>query len=163
MKSVNGQPVSYQPVLFLTIPAINDVTRNGITSAKGDEDDRSCEHERREHDPELPADPEHDRQRGGDAEQRPGRLPRHREPIEHHRNGTGTPTACCGRSYRGVMDVERPPRILPSLVLWVVGAIVAVMVFWWVVGAIFSLLKMLFVVGAALAVIWAILASRSRR
>lgn len=61
------------------------------------------------------------------------------------------------------MDVERPPRILPSLVLWVVGAIVAVMVFWWVVGAIFSLLKMLFVVGAALAVIWAILASRSRR
>ena len=44
-----------------------------------------------------------------------------------------------------------------------VGAIVAVMVFWWVVSAIFSLLKMLFVVGAALAVIWAILASRSRR
>ncbi len=61
------------------------------------------------------------------------------------------------------MDVERPPRILPSLVLAVVGVIVALMVVGWIIGAIFSLLKLVFIVGAALAVIWAIMSSRTRR
>lgn len=60
------------------------------------------------------------------------------------------------------MDVERPPRILPSLVLGVVGVVVALMIVGWIIGTIFSLLKMAFVVGAAIAVIWAIMASRTR-
>lgn len=67
------------------------------------------------------------------------------------------------RFYRGGMDVDRPPRLMPSLVLAVVGVIVALMIVGWIIGAIFSLLKFVFVVGAALAVIWAILSSRLRR
>lgn len=67
------------------------------------------------------------------------------------------------RSYRVCMDAERPPRILPSLVLTAVGVVVGLMVLWWVVGAIFSLLRLVFVVGVAVAVIWAVLASRSGR
>lgn len=60
------------------------------------------------------------------------------------------------------MDVERPPRILPTLVLTVVGVIVAFMVVGWIIGAIFSLLRFLFVVGVVVLVLWAILSSRRR-
>lgn len=61
------------------------------------------------------------------------------------------------------MDVERPPRLLPSLVLAVVGVIAALVVLSWIVGAIFSILKFVVLVGGAIAVIWAVLASRSDR
>ncbi|WP_436794878.1 hypothetical protein [Actinospongicola halichondriae] len=61
------------------------------------------------------------------------------------------------------MDVERPPRILPSLVLMIVGVLVALAVVGWVIGAVLSLLRLLFVVGVAVAIIWAIVASRSDR
>ena len=128
-----------------------------------DEHDRAGEHQRRENDPELPSDPENDRRRRTQPEQRPRRPPSHREPIEHQGNRTGTPAVCRGHSYGGVMDAERPPRVLPSLVLFVVGVIVALMVLGWIVGAIFSILKFALLVGGAVAVIWAVLASRSNR
>ncbi|MDE0803374.1 MAG: hypothetical protein OSA99_08625 [Acidimicrobiales bacterium] len=61
------------------------------------------------------------------------------------------------------MDVERPPRLLPSLVLTVVGIIAALVVLSWIVGAVFSILKFVLLVGGAIAVIWAVLASRANR
>lgn len=60
------------------------------------------------------------------------------------------------------MDVDRPPRILPSLVLSVVGVLVALMFLGWIVGTIVAVVKFALVVGAAIAVIWAVMASRTR-
>lgn len=61
------------------------------------------------------------------------------------------------------MDDDRPPRLLPSLVLFVVGAIVVLMLVSWVIGTVFAILRLVFVVGVAVAVIWAIMASRADR
>jgi hypothetical protein len=61
------------------------------------------------------------------------------------------------------MDVERPPRLLPSLVLAVVAVIAAFVVLGWIIGAIFSILKFVLLVGGAIAVIWAVLAARADR
>ena len=53
-----------------------------------------------------------------------------------------------------------PPRILPMLVLWGVGLLVAITVVGWVIGAILSVLRLVLVVVIAGAVIWALVASR---
>lgn len=56
-----------------------------------------------------------------------------------------------------------PPRILPTLVLWGVGLLIAITVVGWVIGAILSVLRLVIVVGIAIAVIWAVVASRAGR
>ena len=58
---------------------------------------------------------------------------------------------------------DSPPRILPTLVLWGVGLLVAITVVGWVIGAILSVLRLVLLVGIAVAVIWAIVASRGDR
>lgn len=58
---------------------------------------------------------------------------------------------------------ERPPRILPTLILGGVALIVAITVLGWVIGAVLAVVRLVLVVGVAVAVIWAVLAMRSDR
>ena len=58
---------------------------------------------------------------------------------------------------------ERPPRILPSLILFGVGALVVVTIVGWVIGAVLAAVRVLLVVALVLAVIWALASMRSDR
>lgn len=55
------------------------------------------------------------------------------------------------------MDTDRPPRLLPYLVLLGVGAVLAFMVLGWVIGAVFSILRTVILAVIVVAVIWAVL------
>ena len=55
---------------------------------------------------------------------------------------------------------ERPPRILPALILYGVGALVLLTVLGWVIGAVLSILRFVVLAGIAVAVIWAIASLR---
>lgn len=55
---------------------------------------------------------------------------------------------------------ERPPRILPTLILGAVGVFAALTVVGWVIGAIVSALRTAVVVVALGAIIWALVSSR---
>ncbi|MDZ7675515.1 MAG: hypothetical protein U5K30_10660 [Acidimicrobiales bacterium] len=56
------------------------------------------------------------------------------------------------------MDGERPPRLLPHLVLWGVSAVLAFMVLGWVIGAVFSILRTVILTVIVVAVVWAVVA-----
>lgn len=58
---------------------------------------------------------------------------------------------------------ERPPRILPSLILFGVGALVVIMIIGWVIGVIMAAVRFLLIVGIVVAAIWAIASMRSNR
>lgn len=58
---------------------------------------------------------------------------------------------------------ERPPRILPTLILGGLAVVVALTVLGWVIGAVLAVLRGLVVVAVAVAVIWAVLAARADR
>lgn len=58
---------------------------------------------------------------------------------------------------------DSPPRILPTLVLWGVGLLVAITVVGWVIGAILAVLRLVLLVAIAGVVIWALFASRGER
>ena len=55
---------------------------------------------------------------------------------------------------------ERPPRILPTLVLGAVGIFAVLTVIGWVIGAVLAALRAALVVVVVGAVIWAVVASR---
>ena len=57
---------------------------------------------------------------------------------------------------------ERPPRLLPTLVIGAVGVFVALTVIGWVVGAVLAALRTALVVLAIVGVIWLLLGSRRR-
>lgn len=57
---------------------------------------------------------------------------------------------------------ERPPRILPTLVVGAVGVFVVLTVIGWVVGAVLAALRTALVVIVIVGVIWALLGSRRR-
>lgn len=58
---------------------------------------------------------------------------------------------------------EKPPRILPTLILVGVALILAITVLGWVIGAVLAVVRFVLVVAVAVAVIWAILAIRGDR
>lgn len=58
---------------------------------------------------------------------------------------------------------DRPPRLLPALVLFGVAVVVGLTVLGWVIGAILSIVRLIVIVVVAVLVVWAIASARSDR
>lgn len=60
-------------------------------------------------------------------------------------------------------DSDRPPRLLPTIVVGGVVAFVALTFVSWVIGTVLAALRTAVVLAVIVAVVWAVAGSRSRR